>query len=606
MTLREIFAGVAVGLLAGCAGCPELCDPQDERPGFLVDPACAEPYRVKLQIIEPDEEVALSAGQSLPVPPRVRVVLDGASDIPLEGARVRFQVVQGGGTLSGGGVSGPTVDVHTDAQGEASVGWQVGPVPGVNQLRVEVPTTDLHLGDAPVGLAFGSPAIITAQASVRVAASIVKQAGDSGAAQAGTPLPVRPRVRLSDELGALPGQMVRFEVRNGGGSITGSPTVTTDASGEADVEWVLGQGAGTYNNRLAAIVDDDPELEVEFVASGIAGPAVILVPITPATQTAQAGADAPLPPRVRLADQFDNSVVGVDVTFTVGATGGTVDDAPQVVIATDASGIAAVGRWTLGSAPGTYDVAAEVFGPEAGTINGNPASFAATATPAHGPPVSMAVAQGEGQSLVVGQAVQVLPAVRVADAQDRPVPGVVLLFTAGFDSGVIRGGTATTDASGIATLGGWTLGPMAGTQYVIVTPPSGSGIAPANLAVSVTAVPAAPRTIVKVAGDNQVVPPGVAVPVRPTVEVRDQFGNPVPGVSVDFAIESGGGSVSGGSQTTDGLGRARVGGWTLGPAVGTNLLVAMVPPPAGNAMAVSMVVFTATGSGGAGVAGERP
>jgi len=52
------------------------------------------------------------------------------------------------------------------------------------------------------------------------------------------------------------------------------------------------------------------------------------------------------------------------------------------------------------------------------------------------------------------------------------------------------------------------------------------------------------------------------------VIVRDANANPVSGVSVTFAVASGSGSITGGSQTTNSSGIATVGSWTLGTGGG--------------------------------------
>ncbi len=67
-------------------------------------------------------------------------------------------------------------------------------------------------------------------------------------------------------------------------------------------------------------------------------------------------------------------------------------------------------------------------------------------------------------------------------------------------------------------------------------------------------------------GDQQTAAGGSAVAVAPAVAVRDAEGQTLPGVSVQFAVMSGGGSVDGATATTDGSGVARVGKWTLGPS----------------------------------------
>ncbi|MEZ4457553.1 MAG: Ig-like domain-containing protein [Gemmatimonadales bacterium] len=378
--------------------------------------------------------------------------------------------------------------------------------------------------------------------------------------------------------------------------MTGTGAVTTGADGTAGIEWVLGRFAGTANNRLAAVVEG-AGLETEFVASATAGPAVRLVPITPGAQTADAGAAVPLPPRVRLADQFDNSIVAQPVVFAVGPSGGTLDGQAERSVITDADGIAAIGIWQLGSTPGSYFVTATVTGAGNELIQGNPARFDATAAPPFGPPVAMTVVQGGGQTATVGSSVPMLPAVQLTDAQDRPVPGAEVVFSVAAGSGSITGAVATTDGTGTATLGGWTLGTGAGPQTVTATGPA--GVAPATLDFQVAAVAGPASTIVKVAGDNQFSTAGGTVAVRPTVEVRDQFGNPVAGVSVTFAIESGGGSVAGPNQVTDAQGRARVGAWILG-APGAQLLVAQVFPPVADGMVQSVVLFSATAVVGEG------
>ena len=121
----------------------------------------------------------------------------------------------------------------------------------------------------------------------------------------------------------------------------------------------------------------------------------------------------------------------------------------------------------------------------------------------------------------------------------------------------------------------------------------------------VTVVAGAPVRLSVTAGDAQQAVAGAALPVQPTVVAYDQLDNPVPNLSVTFGVTAGGGSVTGGTQTTDATGAARVGAWTLGhhrrsepsgrrgagmgatitaigiagPAVGANSQVAFPPAP---------------------------
>jgi hypothetical protein len=93
--------------------------------------------------------------------------------------------------------------------------------------------------------------------------------------------------------------------------------------------------------------------------------------------------------------------------------------------------------------------------------------------------------------------------------------------------------------------------------------------------------------LTKNAGDNQTAVAGNAVSTPPSVVVKDSNGNPTQGVTVTFAVASGGGSVAGATAATNAAGIATVGSWTLGPTVGTNVLNATVGAVAG-------VSFTAT------------
>lgn len=71
-------------------------------------------------------------------------------------------------------------------------------------------------------------------------------------------------------------------------------------------------------------------------------------------------------------------------------------------------------------------------------------------------------------------------------------------------------------------------------------------------------------------------PPGaqVAAGELPSVIVNDLKGLPMAGVPVTFAVTAGGGSITGGTATTNSAGIATVGSWTLGPGEGANALTA--------------------------------
>jgi hypothetical protein len=65
-----------------------------------------------------------------------------------------------------------------------------------------------------------------------------------------------------------------------------------------------------------------------------------------------------------------------------------------------------------------------------------------------------------------------------------------------------------------------------------------------------------PTTITVVEGMNVSAPAGTVLPEGPTVEVRDQNGEPMAGVNVSFSLREGGGTVVLTSRQTDAIGRA--------------------------------------------------
>ena len=193
---------------------------------------------------------------------------------------------------------------------------------------------------------------------------------------------------------------------------------------------------------------------------------------------------------------------------------------------------------------------------------------------------------GDGQTAVVGEAAPIAPSVKVSNQNASPIAGIAVTFAVTGGGGQATGTSATTNAQGIATVGAWTMGTAVGANTMTATAAGVNG-SPLTFTVNANAGPA--RNITKQGGDNQTGSPADFVAVKPSVKVTDQYANPVAGVTVTFAIGSGGGSVTGGTATTGADGVATVGNWTLGPTQGANTLTATV------AGIASPATFTATG-----------
>jgi alpha-tubulin suppressor-like RCC1 family protein len=86
-------------------------------------------------------------------------------------------------------------------------------------------------------------------------------------------------------------------------------------------------------------------------------------------QTAAPGTAVAIAPSVKVTDANENPVSGVAVTFAVTSGGGSITGPNQT---TNPSGLAAVGSWTLGAAPGSNTLSAAAAG-----LSGSPITFTA-------------------------------------------------------------------------------------------------------------------------------------------------------------------------------------------------------------------------------------
>ncbi|MEO8334294.1 MAG: Ig-like domain-containing protein [bacterium] len=381
-----------------------------------------------------------------------------------------------------------------------------------------------------------------------------------------------PSVIVTDGSGnPLPNYQVSFAVTSGAGSV--SPVATqTDENGRASTQWTLGPNAGQQSVAATAGAQTVP-----FTVIGTAGVATQIAAIPGGDgQTAAPGTAVSTPPSVVVRDSHGNPKAGVAVTFAVAAGGGSVTGEATT---TNASGIATVGSWTLGSVAQTYTLTATSPG-----LTGSPVTFTATVVAVGG---TLAVNGGNNQSATVNTSVVVAPSVVVRDQNNNPIVGASVRFAATAGAGTVTGATTQTNASGVATVGSWTLGVTAGANTLTATSASGS------VTFNATGIAAAAATLAINTGTAQVTTSGTPVATPPSVVVRDEYGNPVSGVSVTFAVVSGGGSVTGSPAITNALGVATAGSWTLGSAAGANTLTATVS-------GLTPVTFTATGTAGTG------
>src|SRR5439155_1889934 len=113
------------------------------------------------------------------------------------------------------------------------------------------------------------------------------------------------------------------------------------------------------------------------------------------------------PPAVIVRDQFSNPVAGVSVTFTPAVGSGSVS--PTTPILTNASGVAALTSWTIGTTAGPNSLTATSAG-----LAGSPVTFSATGTA--GAATEIALNAGNRQA-GTGRTAGAAPAPEIGPAQ---------------------------------------------------------------------------------------------------------------------------------------------------------------------------------------------
>ena len=172
-------------------------------------------------------------------------------------------------------------------------------------------------------------------------------------------------------------------------------------------------------------------------------------------------------------------------------------------------------------------------------------------------------------SAAVAASVAAVPAVRITDAKGKGVKNVMVRWRITGGGGKVVNDSVRTTGSGDATSGGWTLGTTAGQQTLQAT---ADGIPAVTFTATANAGPLSRLTPVSATDQQATV--NTPVPALPAVRAEDQYGNPVSGAAIVFTIVQGNGVLLGAQQSSNELGSAAVGGWTIGTAIGQQIVTA--------------------------------
>ncbi|HEU4566279.1 MAG TPA: Ig-like domain-containing protein [Gemmatimonadaceae bacterium] len=194
------------------------------------------------------------------------------------------------------------------------------------------------------------------------------------------------------------------------------------------------------------------------------------------------------------------------------------------------------------------------------------------------PPGALEIVSGDNQQGTVGAELAQPIAVRVLDADGKPMRGRVVSFFITAGGGSTASESRTTGDDGVVRAR-WTLGPTAGAPQTVRAETPGAAGQPLTVAFSATSVAGTASKVVLVSGDAQSATVATTLPQPIVVRVTDAYDNALSGITVDFSTAAG--SIAPASAVTDASGLASA-QWTLdtiagaqsGSASGTGLTAA--------------------------------
>ncbi len=468
-----------------------------------------------------------------------------ASDgVGVAGVPVSFSVASGGGSVSSGSVT-------SDASGNASTSWKLGTTVGAQSVT------------ASAGGLSGSPITFGATATAAVATKlVVTSSPGSGVAGAA--------------LGAF---VVTAQDANGNVATGFTGTVSVGLSGGA-AGAALG---GTASVTAVAGVASFSSLTINKVGTGYALTAGSGA-LTAATSSAfdiVAGPAAVLVFTGQPSSALANASIGTIVVNAQDAQGnptpaftGTVSlslasNPGAGVLGGGASAAAVAGVATFTgltiSQPGVgYAIAASASG-VAGAVS---ASFNIT-----GGVVAQLVFTAQPTNTTVPAAISPAITVTAKDVLNNVITTFTSNVTLSFGAnpgGSTLGGTVTVAAvAGVATFNGITVN-KAGVGYTLV---ASSGILAPGVSNTFNIIAGPATTMAISSGQAQSGAVSALLPAPLTVLVTDVNANPVAGRTINWAIATGGGTVTAPTSVTNAAGLATM-TWTLGPGAGAQSVTA--------------------------------
>ncbi|HET9387798.1 MAG TPA: Ig-like domain-containing protein, partial [Gemmatimonadales bacterium] len=490
---------------------------------FGITPGAA----VRLAILTQPPDSARS-GQPFARQPMVQLLDAAGNTVSQSGATVVATIGSGGGVLSG------TTAVLTNAEGIAMfTNLSLSGLVGSHTLVFEGPEL-AGVTSSAVNLSAGSPS------------TVIMSAGNGQTAIAGTAVALPPAVMVQDAGGnPVSGVAVTFAAGPGNGHVSPVTPVLTNASGIAAASsWTLGTAVG-IDSVTATISGLSTGAPVVFVATVTAGAPSQMSVAGGDRQVDTVAQTLPTALAVRIADQFDNPVPNIPISWAVLDGAGAVDPPSSF---TDANGIATT-NWTLGTAMTPTDSmqSLEASGGGAAPVTFTawtvPGPVSATQTSVSAFPATISASGGSSASTVT---------TIVRDQFGNVIKGKTAVLGATGTGNALTQPTTASDANGVVTgllsataAGGKTVFVVIDGTEMIQT--AAVTVVAADVSAELSTVTAAPGVLTASDGANS---------ATITVTARDAFGNPIEGAAVVLAATGTGNALTQPAATTDAQGMA--------------------------------------------------
>jgi hypothetical protein len=518
-----------------------------------------------------------NSGAAFTTQPVVRILDASGNLVTSATTAVTASIASGGGTLGG------TATVNAVAGVATFTNLSITGTVGVRTL-----------GFAASGLTGATSGNLTLNAGT--ATQLVMVAQPPATATNDAVLPTV-SVRLQDAGGnnvTTPGVSVAAAIASGGGSLLGSTTQLTDATGTATFGDI--RIRGTLGSRTLAFASSGVTAATSSAVNvNTAGTATQLVVVTQPSSAPAIGAAFAQQPAIQVADVSGNAVNASGVTVTAAVASGNGTLGGTLTASTNASGLATFANLTI-----TGDLSTRTLQFTQGLLT---AATSAAISPVPGAPTTIAFVASPSATAANRVALGTQPTVEVLDVAGNRVTSFAGSVTASAPGLTALNGTATF-SSGLATFSGLAFGGTVGSYTLTFTDGTRS------ITSGYTHTFGAPNAVAFTTSPSTTVQNAVALGTQPALKVVDADGNTVTSFSGTLTASTTAGLTLSGNSVAiaSGLasfstltGTGTVGSYTLTFSDGTRSTTSSlaVSPGAANALAFGT---SPSASAGAGVA----